>query len=121
MKQSEQVFLYPGYRPLEIKTGRYNVYLQGKPTLISSPEGTDNWITEITKHIDSSNLNPEVPLATELRNTSGLFSLILRTENEFISRVILFAAIRFFMVSIKTGCLLPTILKNSRKKMGGWK
>ena len=84
MKQTGPIFIYSKSKPLEIKSGMFDVYLYGTPTLMKNPKGPDNWIKEIIKHLNLNNLSLEVPLVAELKNTSGLFSLILRTGNEFI-------------------------------------
>jgi asparagine synthase (glutamine-hydrolysing) len=84
MKQSGPIFIYSKSEPLEIKSGIFEAYIQGTPFLMKNPKGIDNWIEEIIKSYDKNGQTIEIFLAEELRNTCGLFSLILRKENKLI-------------------------------------
>jgi asparagine synthase (glutamine-hydrolysing) len=82
MKQNGPIYLYSRSKPLEIKTGIFDVYFQGAPKLMKSTTGHADWIKRIIDPLTSNSLKFEVPKLADLKYTSGLFSLIIRKEDE---------------------------------------
>ena len=84
MHQSSTVFFYSKFKPLEIRSGNFTIYLQGKPNQLKNTKSSEDWIKEVKKSLKGSNLRPEVVLTRILKNSTGLFSLVLKSENEWI-------------------------------------
>lgn len=84
MKKKGTLFIYSKLNSLEIKSGEFEVCLQGAPAKIDSKHSSDNWINNIISDFNSIDSGYASVLFSELQNTSGLFSLIIKTKNELI-------------------------------------
>ncbi len=84
MEKTGPVNLYSLSGLLEKKSELSDLYVLGDPTFINQAPNTDEWIKEIGSLFESEENSISTRLTEELRNTRGLFSLILKKRNEYI-------------------------------------
>lgn len=84
MNNPGQVYLYSNIRPSIVKTSRYELYIQGNPVLYSSLSGKEEWVNNTVEGIDGNFHRLEAYFKERLQITSGLFSLILVSDEKII-------------------------------------
>ncbi len=84
MKKTKQIYFYSKIEPSIVKTSKYELYIQGNPVLCSSSSGTEDWINLVVREIEDNYDRLEEYFRERLRNTSGLFSLILIAKDKII-------------------------------------
>jgi asparagine synthase (glutamine-hydrolysing) len=84
VKPTVPIYLYSKFKPFKVQSGIFEVYLQGTPSLMKKTNGTGSWQEEIINLLVRNDFKAELFLAGELKKNSGLFSLIVKANNDFI-------------------------------------
>lgn len=84
MVQLDSIHFYSTYTPLHVQSGKNRMILFGNPGKMRTNISAQEWINDIISGLEKSVNDDQSFLIEELKNTQGLFLLIIISESEIL-------------------------------------
>ncbi len=103
-----------------VKTEMFDIYIQGEPVITGGEDGVDEWFKYFSNNYKDGSGVAEY-LANVLKNTTGLFSLIVKYGNEFILASDIVRSFPLFYGFNNKGLFITDQLEQYQKENGKFK